>query len=74
MNKYAPNDIEQLVERVRRHIEDEDMYVRERMEAFEVKQQSWLINAIRRALSSIYGLVDESLIEPIRALLFRRDS
>ncbi|HYT46721.1 MAG TPA: hypothetical protein VEP90_30625, partial [Methylomirabilota bacterium] len=67
MNKYAPNDIEQLVERVRRHIEDEEIYVDERMEAFEVKRQSWLSEAIRRALISIHGFVDESLIEPIRA-------
>jgi hypothetical protein len=72
MRGSYPNDLEELAERVQQHLEAENMYVNERMEAFEKKRQLWLTEAIRSALLNINGWVDERLIEPIKNFLLRR--
>jgi len=72
MYHYSQHEIEQLAERVSQYIDTEDTYLRERIEAFEVKRQFWLIEEIKMALRNIYGWIDESLVEPIMKILLRR--
>jgi hypothetical protein len=69
MYDYPPGNIEEITRKVKQHLEDEDTYLRERMEAFDIKKDFWLTEAIKNALRRIYGWFDESLVELIKRLL-----
>ena len=61
-----------LAQRVDAQLKRDDMYRKEKMEAFGVSWQEWLSNEIRNALNALNVWVDDNIVESVRRFLIER--
>jgi hypothetical protein len=69
MTNYTNNEIEQLVEDVRRRLEEDERYAWERQKGYEEKRERRIYEIIVDVVRSYYGRVVQEVVYRLRRLL-----